>query len=139
MSETTDLASSLTAIRGELSVRIQKMMDLIRAIEYFIDDPRKLEAPYMITPLPGKTQEKNPGTPGPENSTVENARILIATFSGRDGAGLKTAEILQLMEKSKCSVKGKRPIQTLYGILYKDSKSKHPRVRRTKDGYWEAV
>jgi hypothetical protein len=78
---------------------------------------------------------KNPVVPSSEFSTVENARRLLVGLG--DNRGLPTREILRALETIKCPVKGKRPIQTLYGILYKDSKSKHPRVRRNSKGNWE--
>jgi len=145
MNEMKDLAKSLAAIRVELSARVSKMSDLIRSIEYFIDDPEKLEAPSAVTSwpdgkvytIPGKPKEKKQSSPGPAKSTVENARDLILTVGGT--LGMPTREILKELAAIKRPVKGKRPIQTLYGILYKDSKSKHPRVRRNEKGYWEAA
>ena len=134
MNEITDLAKSLAAIRGELSVRVSKMTDLIRSIEYFIEDPNKLEAPYVVAALPVKDQAKKDEAPSSENSTVENVRRILLKADVR---GLPTRELLIFLEELKCPVKGKRPIQTLYGILYKDSKSKHPRVRRNDMGNWE--
>ena len=137
MNEMKDLAQSLVSIRDELSCRVRKMTDLIRSIEYFIDDPVKLEAPYMVAALPGKTQGEKPAAPGHDKSTVENARDLI--LAGGGNRGLPTREILKALATIKRPVKGKRPIQTLYGILYKDSKSKHPRVKRNEKGNWEAA
>jgi|GEM_PF-2771849 hypothetical protein len=52
---------------------------------------------------------------------------------------MKTNDILAALEKQGEPVKGTRPIQTLYGILYKDSKSGSPRVRRLKSGAWMTV
>jgi hypothetical protein len=50
-----------------------------------------------------------------------------------------TPELLKELEAEGQAVKGKRPIQTLYGILHKDMKSSNPRVTRTKDGHWQII
>jgi hypothetical protein len=135
MEPMTDVNQALQSVARELEDRIEKMGVLLRQIGYFNSHPEKLEAPVFASMEDPKRMKS--GDPGQDQSTVENVRRILVGLG--DNRGLPTRELLIYLEEFKCPVKGKRPIQTLYGILYKESKSKHPRVRRNEKGNWEAV
>lgn len=86
--------------------------------------------------LTGSLQkEQNPFIPiNMKMTKIAIIQTVIEILNVRGPA--KTPELLKILSETGHTVQGKRPIQTLYGVLHKDMKSANPRVRRSEDGFW---
>lgn len=68
-------------------------------------------------------------------STIIDAAVAVLMAWGPR----KTPDIMHYMAVGGMEVKGKRPIQTLYGVLRRNALSAHPRVKRNNKGLWILV
>jgi hypothetical protein len=99
---------------------------LIGAVEEYVDMPDTSQV-GQTHPNPKPAREKAKGT-----AVIQSVIEVLETRGP-----LETPKILEALTATGITVNGKRPIQTLYGILYKDAKSKTPRVKRSDNGHWQ--
>ena len=114
-----------------------KLDDVIGGLEKFLSSngdsqavQHHLEIKEISLPIapPEQTKDKAP------KGIAPLAQHLLTVLGP-----MKTPQLLDEMKKRGHPVKGKRPIQTLYGVLSKDAKSAKPRVIRDAKGRWKAV
>lgn len=136
--ETLEL--TLETVKRELLIRGEHTNRLIEAIDGFIKaDGLNVTLLAAIAPKAEYDNPCLPQTPSPlalvpNQSIIESAVTILQTLGPQ-----RTPDLLALMQKHGRPVNGKRPIQTLTGVLSKDKKSVHPRVRRTATGFWTAI
>lgn len=78
---------------------------------------------------------KKKSKPATKRKTIIGAAVSILKTWGPQ----RTPGIIVLLEGNGIKIKGKRPIQTLYGVMRRNAISVHPLVRRNKKGYWILV
>ena len=130
----TDIISRLEGMRADLCRRRDSDNSLIREIDKVLaTGPR----PLPITRPKSETRARI-RLPKPTEHQGRKSREGIIQFALKRLAEepYRTPELLKVLAEDGHPVKGKRPIQTLYGILHKDLKSGNPRVERTKAGFW---
>ncbi len=130
----SEMTTKLAAIRYELNLKCGKVESLIAEIDKVLGNgseetqtPTSIPgSPFQAAVEPGRTHSKR-------DSIIQQA--LRQLQRGPYG----TRDLLNALAQEGYPIKGKRPIQTLYGILHKDMKSAKPRVKRSKDGLWQEI
>jgi hypothetical protein len=117
--------SEVMSFKASLLAERNRLDKLISAVEEYVDAPE----PYQ-----GGDPHPNP-VPARKVKGTAVIHSVIDILKSR--GPLETPQILEALTVSGTKVRGKRPIQTLYGILYKDARSKTKRVMRSQDGKWK--
>lgn len=128
----TVLGSELvTRIKG-LRVDLCKVRDdagfLVTGIDKLLESGKRTANPILqdsASRMRRLTIQKAAKSEGKTSGIVQEVLALLES----DGPASTPSILTKLAERGH-NVKGKRPIQTLYGVLHKDSKSATPRIRR---------
>lgn len=125
-----ELTRKLEGLRADLCLHREAADSLLREIERVLGNGISCPLPIHPSsmPIPPEDAAKAPGD--------KKVAIITQVLKLLHRGPYKTAELLTVLAEKGLQVKGKRPIQTLYGILHKDMKSSNPRVKRSKGGFW---
>lgn len=138
----TELTGRLEGLRAELCTHRNAADSLISGIDKVLRRVRKNPAlhtrPSLIESAAKRPGQSNMAMDAPKPKRLRTAIMEHALKRLSEGP-YRTPDLLKLLKDDGCEVKGKRPIQTLYGVLHKDMKSANPRVTRSKDGLWQKV
>lgn len=128
----SELTTKLEEIRSELSRHRDTAASLVSEIDKVIGNGSE-ETQTPSTNL-SHSKEDVPSRIPKGRSIIQQVLEIL-----NDGRHLYTTPaLLKELAARGHAVRGKRPIQTLYGVLHKDMKSPAPRVVRSDDGYWHA-
>jgi hypothetical protein len=137
-----DLKRALQSTKCQLLDARDRTDALIDAIDKFLHTngaypiPDAFLAPPSIGPTAG-TKSKGNGKEKVRPPHLGIAETVVQLLSAK--GPMRTPDILKALVEVGSPAGGKRPIQTLYGILHKDAKSQKPRFKRTSRGLWRTV